>query len=518
MLKEDFAHIKKVCRVEDRNVVMKYEDKVFHERVRYTDPEFLEMLTFPMKWGTANSLIDVNSIILSEDMSIKYFGDENPIGKTVLVKFDKDNGKEFKITGVAKEFPKSKTISFNFLINFENFRTSDPSYDFNDWNAFVNATLIQVDQPSDIPSIERGMDKYRKLQNEAVNEDWAITSFAFEPLATLHQRSEYILDDISRSSRSNYISIMFMVGIAILLLFLACSNYINIAIVTASKRFKEIGVRKSIGATRKIVIVQFLTENLVTTFFALIIGLILGYTFFIPGFEQLWDFDMDFRFSDPNLWIYLPAILTLTSVASGIYPSLYISKFQVVSILKGSVMFGKKNPLTKVFLCFQLILACVFITASVMFSQNTSYLVKRPWGYNPSETLYANIPDYAAFEKLDALMAQDPDVLSTSGSKNHVGKSIATTVLHVPGKEYEVDQLPVGATYLETVGLPIKEGRVFNDHEGSDRQAALINESLARNIPGWENPVGQTFLIDSVQYEVIGVVQDFHSYSFNKAI
>src|SRR5882762_3159126 len=98
MMKEDFAQIKKICRVEDRNVIVKYEDNVFHERVRYVDPEFLEMFTFPLKWGTANSLRDINSIILSEEMSIKYFGEENPIGRDILLKFDESKSKAFKVT------------------------------------------------------------------------------------------------------------------------------------------------------------------------------------------------------------------------------------------------------------------------------------------------------------------------------------------------------------------------------------------------------------------------------------
>jgi putative ABC transport system permease protein len=516
MLRQDFAQIKNVCRIEDRNVVMKYEDNVFHQRVRYVDPEFLEMFTFPLKWGTARSLEDINSIILSEPMSKKYFGEENPLGKTILMIYGKDQSKAFKVTGVAKEFPKSYTISFSFLINFENFRTTDPGYDFHDWNAFVNATLIQVDSASDLKSIRSKMEKYKSLQNKVAKDDWAIDSFSFEPLATLHEQSEYIKDDISRSSKDNYTSVWFMIVIAVFMLILACSNYINIAIATAAKRLKEIGVRKSIGATRRIVIVQFLTENIVLTFFALIVGVILAYTFFIPGFELLWDFDMDFRLIDMRLWIYLPIILIITSFASGIYPALYISRFQVVTILKGGVKFGQRNPLMKVFLCFQLIFACVFITMTVMFSQNTDYLSNRSWGYDQDGAIYAKVPDQSSFEKLSAIMVRNPDVLSVSGSTHHVGKNHTTAVLHFPDHDYEVDQLSVDAKYFETLGLQLKEGRVFNDAEGSDRHAVVVNETLAKTIG--EDPVGKVFRIDTIQYEVIGVIKEFHSYEFSQVV
>jgi ABC-type antimicrobial peptide transport system permease subunit len=516
LLRQDFGQIESACRVEDRNVVMKYNDHVFHERVRYVDPDFLEMFTFPLKWGTAGSLRDVNSIILSEEMSIKYFGEENPIGESIQMIFGKDQRKVFKISGVAKAFPKARTISFNFLINFENFRTTEPGYDFDDWNAFVNATFVQVDNPADVITIKSKMEKYKTLQNSTAKEDWAISSFSFEPLATLHEQSEYIKDDISRSSKNNYTSIMFMVAIAVFMLALACVNYINIAIATAAKRLKEIGVRKSIGATRKVVIVQFLTENVVVTSFALLIGLALGYFFFIPGFESLWNFKMDFRFTDVNLWIYLPIILLITSIASGIYPALYISRFQATAILKGSARFGQRNVLTKVFLCFQLIFACVFITMSVMFTQNTDYMSNRSWGYNPAHALYAMVPDQASFEQLSAIMSQHPDVESISGSTHHIGRNHKSTVLHFPNRNYEVDQLAVDAKYFETLGLQLKTGRWFNDYEGSDQHAVVINETLANTLG--DNSIGQVFKIDSIQFEVIGVLKEFHSYSFSQTV
>lgn len=512
LLKEDFAQIRSVCRVEDRPVVIKQGDKVFHERVRFTDPAFLELFTFPLKWGSRASLADVNSIILSEDMAIKYFGEENPVGQQLLVKFSEERGKVFKVSGVAREFPEAKTIRFDFLVNLENLKVAEPAYSFHEWGAFVNATFIRVDDPADLEAIRQGMEKYRKLQNEAVQEDWAISSFGFEPLATLHERSGDIRDDISWSSADNYTTIIFIAAIAGLLLALACLNYINIAIVTATRRLKEIGIRKSIGATRKTVIVQFLTENVLMMLLALAVGLVLGMTFFIPGFERLWDFNMGFKLTDLSLWPYLAGVLLLTSLASGLYPSLYISRFQVVGILKGSVKFGTKNPLTKVFLSLQLTLACVFITISIVFTQNQHYLAERSRGYDHEQTLYAVVPDAAGFEKLSAQVVRDPEVVSVSGSVHHVGKSHQTTVLHFPDREYEVDHLVVGANYFGTMGLELKEGRLFGG-EGGDRQSVVVNETFVETM-AWKEPVGQSFRIDSINYEVIGVLKEFHSYSF----
>ena len=513
LLKSDFPQIEKICRVEDRNVVVKYGDKVFHERVRLTDPEFLTMLTFPMKWGSSGTLRDLNSIILSEDMSIKYFGDENPVGRDILIKFDEHRSKAFKVTGVADKFPVAHTIEFSFLINFDNLTASEDNFDYHDWSKFVNATFVQVKKSSDLNSVKQRMSKYKILQNAAVDEDWAITSFHFEPLATLHERSGKIRDDISWSSDNNFKSIVFMGVIAGFMLTLACFNYINIGIVSAAKRLKEIGVRKTIGATRSVVIVQFLTENVVVTFFALVVGFLLGYFIFVPGFETLWNFSMGFRMSDPRLWIYLPVILLLTAIASGSYPAFYISRFQVTGILKGSLKFGKKNPLTKVFLCFQLILTCVFITAAVTFTKNTSYMAQQSWGYDQHNTLYVSVPDRAAFEKLDALVVQNPNVVSTSGSTHHLGRKSSSSVIHLPGRQAEVVEFDVDADYLNTMGITLASGRSFINNSESDKKMIIVNETLVKNLH-IQNPIGQQLRVDSVQCEVIGVVKDFHSTSF----
>jgi putative ABC transport system permease protein len=433
------------------------------------------------------------------------------------VYFDKENSKNFKVTGVAAPFPKSKTISFDFLINLENIRQADPAYDAHDWTAFSSATLIDVPNPADLPAIEQAMNKYKDLHNQAAKNEWTISSFGFQRLGTLHRHSSQIRDDISRSSDDNYATIKYLVFVCFLLLTLACINYINIAIVTTAKRLKEIGVRKSIGANRKVVIAQFLTENIVVTLLALVLGMILARAFFIPGFESLWDFSMDFSFTDPKLWIYLPLLLLFVSLSSGFYPAIYISKFQVVSILKGTLRFGRKSPLTKVFLCLELIVACIFITSAIMFSQNTSYLNKRSWGYDQEHVIYAALPDARSHEQLSAAMSQLPEVQSVSGSKNHIGKSHTTTIITFPDREYEVDELAVDPNYFKTMGLHLTEGRLFADHENSDRYSVIVNELMVSNLQ-WEEPIGQTFRIDSTTYEVIGVVYDFHNYSFNKLV
>lgn len=514
LLKSDFPTITNMCRMDDASAVVKYGDNAFHEHVRFVDPTFLNMLTFPLKWGSPKSLSDLNSIILSEDASVKYFGDENPVGRDLQVIFKDSVSKVFTVAGVAQAFPKPHAIDFSFLVNFENMRVAHPGYDVGEWHEPLAATLIQVPNPTDLPIILHGMDKYKALQNKS-QPDWVIERFAFESLATLHANSANIEDDISfDENREGRIG---MPTIALFMLALACFNYINIAIVSAAKRLKEIGVRKVIGANRSKVIFQFLSENIVITFFALVIGCLLGYFFFVPWFVQFTDWPLEVHLTDSSLWIFLTALLLFTGIASGIYPAFYISKFETVQIFKGSMQFGRKNPITKVFLATQLVLACMCITAAVVFTQNNTYQNNLSWGYNQRGLVYSNTLAHAAYEKMNAAMAQNPNVVMAAGSKEHVGKFASKTVLRMPPSQmFEVQRFSVDANYFETLRLELLDGRSFNAHPGSDKQTLVVNEVFVKNA-GLKNPIGAQFELDSVQYEVIGVVKNFHTRNlFNK--
>lgn len=510
MIRQDFANVQSVCRVKDQNVVVKFEDQVFHERVRHVDPAFLDMFTFPLKWGFKTSLKDINSIILSEEMSIKYFGEDNPLGESISVIFDKGKRKTFEITGVAEKFPKAHIIDFDFLVHFENFQVSNSKLSSTDWKETVNATLVQVEDPSELSFIQQKMDNYRALQNVA-DKNWPISSFEFISIADLHLKSANIKNGISNDY--NVEARLGLPIIGIFMLILACFNYINIAIVSAAKRLHEIGLRKVIGANRGMVITQFLAENVFITSFALLLGILLSVLIFIPWFSNLSGDALEFSLIDVNLWVFLIAILFVTGIASGMYPAFYISRFESVQIFKGTVKFGKKNLLTKLFLGVQLIMTCASITCAVVFVQNNVFQNERSWGYNQFQTQYVEVPDFSTFSQLKAIMLQDPNVLSVSGTEDHFGKGVSNLVLHLPDRQYEVRQMAVDANYLETMGLELAEGRFFKEDYKSDRKSIIVNEQLIESF-GLKQSIGSTFKIDSISYEVVGVIRDFHLYSF----
>ncbi len=510
MLRNDFSNIKNVSRVNDGNAVIKYGDQVFHERIRYVDPEFLRMFTFPLKWGVSSALEDVNSIILSEETARKYFNEENPIGQEIELIVGDQISKVFMIAGVAKPFPKARIIDFDFLTNIENMKVLYPSFDFNDWGSKINATFIQVGNVEELASMSDQMGRYKNLQN-SVESDWPISSFGFVSLHDLHLVSDEIKRDISYDgSDEGRIGLPFIAGF---ILALACFNYLNIAIVSASRRLKEIGMRKVIGAGRRLIIFQFLTENLLLTLIAGIVGFILAAALFLPWFSTFSSITSEFDLLDPNLWITLTCVLIFTGFASGIYPAFYISKFQAITIFRGSVKFGKKNLASKVFLIVQLIITCVGIGFAVIFAQNSWYQGNREWGYNKDQALYAEVPDPADLAMLKSAMEQQPGVLAVAGSQHHFSKKFRTTVVHLPDQEYEVHDIAVGPNYLEVMGLEPKIGRFFHPNRASDQKTVVINELFAVKL-GLNKPIGQSIRIDSIQHEIIGVVEDFHFNNF----
>ncbi|MBK7871091.1 MAG: ABC transporter permease [Saprospiraceae bacterium] len=509
-LGQDFSQVQNFARLVGRSGTMRYEDLVFNEYIWFTDPGYLEMFTFPLKWGNAASLKEKNQIILSEDLATKYFGNTNPVGKAISMRFDEEISLNFTIGGVAEKFSDRTSISFNALVNIENLTVVDPEIRFEDWSAMTRATFIELNNPDAESTIEKGMNDYVARFN-AAQDEWEATSYALEPLTNLYEAGNYIRSSIG--GNSDPVGRIVLAVMAIILIVLACLNYINIAVSSASRRLKEIGVRKVVGANRSSVIAQFLMENALLTSFALLIGFGLAVTLLVPGFDQLFSVGIEFKFDHWKLWIFLILLLLALTIVSGFYPALVVSRFKPVSIFKGKLKLGGKSIFTKVFLTLQFTLSMIAIVGAITFVQNSKWNQNKDWGYNQKQRITVQVPDFSAFEQMRNELSQHPDVLSIAGSEHHIGRHSVNNLIEFPDQKFEVQRLDASAEYFETMGLRLKEGRVLDENIQADKQAVLVNETLVKEM-SWQAPLGQQFRLDSVQYTVIGVVQDFHYYSF----
>lgn len=505
----DFPQIKRVVRIEETGGVLKNGQSVFNETFSFVDPEFLDMFTFPLKWGDKSALASPNKIILSENTAIKYFGEKNPLGESMTFEFGA-NKYTFEVGGVAEKFPYKRSMDFRVLVNFEQLKQIDQRFSNTDWARFLDGTFIQVDNPEVITTIKQSVQQYVAVQNE-VQKEWPASSFGFEPWTRLYLDGEDIRDTVMGSTDG--IASLVLTIIAIFILVLAIFNYINIAIVSATKRLKEIGVRKVMGSTRKSLIFQFLAENVFLTLVALVFGFILGVTVLIPGFDNMFDIGMEFDIAQPQLWVFLLILVVFTGLASGAYPALYISNFSATHIFRGRLKFGGKNKMTKVFLTFQYILACIAVVGGIMFTQNTAYQRARDWGYNQSATLSASISPASEARRLMSAMEQNPNIESIAFSRDHLSRRQSRMQIQIIDEDVDVVTLNVAPGYVETMGLKVLEGRTFEKARETDFQNVIVNQRMAK-ILNPQGALGKQFKSDTLNFTVIGIVEDFHMWSF----
>lgn len=510
VLEQDFPQVVGAASLVGQNVTVRYGDNVFNEFIWFSDEDYLNMMTFPLKWGTKEALRSNDQVILSEEMSIKYFGQHNPIGEIITMHFDDKHSLELTVGGVAEKFSDRSSFNFNMLVNVSLLPRVNPEVQMDDWSDIIRATFVELQNPQDAAAVEQGMTSYLATYN-TVQDEWNATAFVLEPLETLYEHSNDIRSSVTGSS--DPLGRIVLSVMALIIIVLASLNYINIAVSSASKRLKEIGVRKVVGANRSSVILQFLMENVLLTAFALIVGFVLAATLFVPGFDSLFPTGMQFNFFNARLWIFLLLLLLFLSFVSGIYPALVVSKFKPVSIFKGKLKLTGKSTFTKIFLTLQFALSLLAIVAGIVFVQNAKYQKNMDWGYDQEQRITVNVPNFQAYDQLRNELTQNPNILSVVGSSHQIGRSSSINVVEFPDQKLEVRRLDVGEEYPEAMGIRLKDGRYLDEHLQADKQAVLVNETFVKKM-GWDNALGQQFRFDSLQYTIVGVVEDFHYYNF----
>ena len=505
-LKKDFPQIKKYVRIKPRGGTFRYRDKVFEEEFLFVDEMFLEMFTFPMVAGEKDALKDKSSVIISDRYAEKYFGDENPIGKELVVSHGEEYQQSFFVKGVVEKNPVNSTIRFDILMPYEKLLDWDVE-DLNDWSIWTH-TFIQLEHPEDIDIIKSRMGKYIKLQNAAVK-DWPITSFIFEPFSDVSKNSYKVNNDIGWGT--NPTSKIALLTFGIFLLLLACFNYVNIGIVAGTCRLREIGIRKVLGGTKTNLFYQFLGENILLCLIAVIVGALLAKIFLLPAFNSMFDSPLAMDFSDNyRLWLFFGVTLLITGVGSGGYPAFYISRFKPVNILRKIQKVGGGLKFTKVLLTFQFALTFIMIGSAFIFVKNAEYQKNIDWGYNKEQVIGIRSDGKKHFEIFRNAISQNPNILSIAGSHDHIGGSSDIDVVKYKGKKYEICRFIVGYDYLKTMQLRIKKGRTFDRDLATDLdRAIIINKKFAR-LMGWKEPIGKSVVIGSTAYYIIGVVENFH--------
>lgn len=514
-LRIDFDQVLATARVNEESAVVKYKDEVLNEVVSFADPSFLQMFSFPLQAGNRNALTHEKGIVISNNVAIKYFGYDDPIGKELEIIFEKDIKESFIVMAIADRLPANSSFGFEVLIPFDAQRIIY-GMDMNSWAKFIDVTFVQMKPgatPNDLLNV---MDnKYVKLQNEV--SEWKIDHFSFVGLPEL-SLNDYAIS-YSYSSGGHPGGRVALTVVVVFLLLLSCLNYMNIAIVSASGRLKEIGLRKVIGGTRSEIIRQFIVENIMVCFISLLFGIVLAYYVLLPGFNSALPFIVPFAFSSP--WVmagFFILLVLVVGIVSGSYPAFYISAFKPVEIFSGKQKFGKKNLFSKIFLIFQFALAFTTIVAGIIFTENSIYQANLDWGYNPKNIISIPIEADKHYTALYAKFNAKPEIINVAGSQHHIGRSNISKLVEHENNKFEAQILNIGPNYFETMNLRLVEGKPFTRMESSnDMEAIIINQSFDQDM-NWDNPIDQKITIDEKQYYVIGVVENFRFWSFHDAI
>jgi len=510
----ELAAVEQAVRLSRNNGVFQYGDKVFNETVFFADEAFFDLFTFPMKQGSANALRDPTQVILSEALATRYFGEDDPLGRPITLRFN-EIVRTFTVGAVAQPIPKNSSIQFDVLTRYDNLRAVAGD-DLDDWGRWGFVTFIQVSDRDQLAALRQQLQPYLALQN-AARPDWPIERFYFDPLPqnflTSYDLYGYILTESLHPA-----AVVSPAVLAVLLLLMACFNFMNTAIAFAGKRLKEIGIRKVIGGRRHQLIGQFMGESMLLCTLAFGLALLLA-TIFAPAYSSLWpNIDLEANYSENMpLLAFLVVLLLVTGLMAGAYPALYISRFNPVSILKGRHRLGGMNALTRTLLTAQLSIAVLLFVSGIVFTQNARFQETVDLGYDRERVLTVPLAGQPErFGPYRDVLSQNPDLLRIAGSRNHIGLSALGRLVKVDATDQrealtqDVTVYEVGENYLETMGLRVAAGRAFDAHREADVIAAvMVNETFARTV-GWARPVGQMVEMDSLRYEVVGVLEDFY--------
>jgi ABC-type antimicrobial peptide transport system permease subunit len=402
-------------------------------------------------------------------------------------------------------------MNFDFLIPMEVYRDLYP-IDPKSWSSMTAATFVLMKPNHSFSEVTGQFDKYVKLQNQS-SPEWMTQFFSYYDFISLRTRSWEIEDGVV--GPGNPQGVMALLSIAFMLLLLACFNYMNIAVATITTRLKEIGIRKVVGGRRKEIVLQFLIENLVLCLFALGAGILISYAFFMPWLNNLVDYAIPFSFSSGySMLFFFIGLIFFVVVVSGVYPAVYISGFQPVTILKGRERFGQRSKFSRVLLTAQFVLAFTTIVGCFVFVDNSFYLKNKDWGYKHDQVIFVSAANNQQYQKLRDAASTNKNILSFAGSVNHVGSSSNYTSLNKEGIRMEMVTIKIGFDYLRTMDINLLRGRYFNETIQSDKvESVIVNENFVKTM-GWENGLNRTFEFDSVKRVVIGVVRNFHYRNF----
>jgi len=530
VLKDELPEVVKATRYNHgERSVFRYGEKVFTETITYVDGDFFSMFSFKILKGNPDQLFKNKSdAVITPEIAQKYFGDEDPIGKTILI--GSENEKAFIVAGLIEPHPANSSIQYQILLPQEN----RWGYERNmaQWGNFNTPTFVQLRLGADMNSFKANLDKitekymgdrlkkWREESTVAIPAEVKMLEYEFTPLPEWHLKSSISWDKVSDPKYA-----VILGGIALLILLIACINYISLALTTSASRKTEVGIRKVVGAQRNQLVYQFGFESLLLTLLAMCFGVALV-VLFLPSFNQFTNKGIEL--TSLNLFqmtLVSVGLMIVVGLIAGSYPSLFLSGFKPAQVLKGGFTSKLQAGFTKPLVVLQFALSAFLIISSVVMYKQMHFITTKDLGYSKEQIMV--IPTHTGWNaEADRLVArfreraqQEPLIVSVAGTSNSFNQGFSRYGYKIKDEQKSAYVYAADPYYIPTMEIELLQGRNFDPAIPSDSSAVIINESLVRDMK-WTDPLHEylNWREDTVGLgsPVIGVVKDYHFLSLER--
>ncbi|MBC8153037.1 MAG: ABC transporter permease [Bacteroidetes bacterium] len=491
-----------------RNVILATGDKKLMKLGNYVEPDFMNMLSLKVVSGTPFSNNDVNSMLLSESLANALFGTQNPLNKLIKL----DNKQTARVVGVYEDFPSNSTFNdVTFLAPWKFFAANDEGAkrDQHEWDSNSYQVFAQLKPGADFDQVSA---KIKDIRMKRDNPPGYKPEFFLHPMTKWHLYSDF-KDGLNTGGLITFVWLFGSIGVIVLLL--ACINFMNLSTARSEKRAKEVGIRKAVGSLRSQLITQFLGESLLMVLVAFILS-ILFVQLTLPFFNQVADKTMAIPWTNPLFWLAGLGFSLLTGLIAGSYPALYLSSFQPVKALKGIRRTSRSATIPRrVLVGFQFTVSVTLIIGTIIVFRQIEHAKDRPVGYSRSGLIEIgmNAPElFGHYTALRTDMLNTGAVASMAESSNSVTvQSGGTTDIAWQGKNTDSKPL-VMSNYVthdfgNTIGWQLKEGRDFSRDFTTDSASMILNEAAVK-LMGFKRPIGEMVRQSGREFTIIGVIKD----------
>jgi putative ABC transport system permease protein len=526
-LQAEFPEVKSFTRIRWENKFqMTYgEKRVFVPQAFFVDTTFLSIFDFKLiKGDRATALLKPHSVLLTEQTAGKLFGNDDPVGKTIT--HYGDDTTSYVVTGIVANPPRNSQLQFDGLFSFN---TIFKSWMFKNWGGNWLDTYLVLAPGTNIGAFEKKMPAY--LKKHVGGEDWKHYELFYLPLRDVHANSADIgLDYLNYQKFDKNLTNLFL-AIALIVLVIACINFINLSTARSAERAKEVGVRKSIGAYRFQLAIQFLGETVILSLIALVFAVVLV-EIALPYINNLSDRDISLPvFSNLGVTLLIIVCTAIVGLISGIYPAVYLSSFNPVKVLKGSVQTGKNKGLLRNFLVVgQFIIAIFLMIATVLVIRQLRFMQHKDPGFIRDQvvTVPLNMVSPDKYELLKKELLSSSLIQGVTASQDNLGSHLDQSGIEFhpadgPKRQLTSTRLVVDPDYLNVYKIKLVAGKNFSNEKTANDREYIVNEALAKellkgqkNIP-LSSLIGLRFGFDSLG-TIKGVAKDFNFNSLHYKI